>query len=493
MTAGRLDSRVCGLHGQGKLRDRRSDVARGGVALSRDFFPIDGSVGDRCQALGSEMNSPVPLDPAFHASALGGEAGSAETHLCILDLRGRIQFCGNPELFGRRMEDMLGQPLSAFIPGLPLRDATPGYNVAYVNLWFRQDEWRRHSAEDLEGREIPLDVRLRKLEVDGQNWLLAMLRAVPCDGVGEQGIVSRILAAEDDAAAVMVTDARGRIEYVNSVFESTTGYSMEELRGHTPAVLKSGIHNLAFYAGMWARLSAGLEFRGLFINRRKDGEVFFEDKAIQPFFGPDGLVTHYVSRGQDISARVQELEGRPLAIREPAPAPAPLADRRVYFDRLQHALARAGRRGARLGVACIKLDASQDAAEDGQRERRLQLVTACLQSCLRKSDTAAHIAPGEFALILEDLQDVAIGEAVLERIVATLREGVTLDGAPLPVEVSIGMSVYPEDGQNELGLLLRADCAMQQAQAAGGGRHAVFRTGRRKFKLYCNADDRVVA
>lgn len=442
--------------------------------------------------MGSDMNSPIPLDSAFRDVAVPDDVPGlpGDSHLCILDVRGCIQFFGNPALLGRGAEALLGQPLSSFIPGLALRDATPGYNLAYVNLWFRDDEWRRHSAVGPDGRDIPLDVTLRSVEVDGQRWLLAMLRAAAPGSAGEQDVVSQMLAAEDDSAAVMVTDARGRIEYVNPAFERITGYALGELRGFTPAVLKSGIHNPSFYADVWTRLETGQEFRGLFVNRKKSGEVYFEDKVIRPFFGTDGLISHYVSSGHDISERIQGLNERPRATKTALAADEStcLPDRRVFFDRLQHALVRSGRQGARLGVACLKLDASTEAMSADEKARSLQLVSACLQSCMRKSDTAAQIATGEFALVLEDVKDVASGALVLERIVATLRQGVDLDGAPHAVAVSIGMSVFPDDGQDELGLLLRADCAMQQAQAAGGGRYAVFSAGRREFKLYCNAD-----
>ena len=438
------------------------------------------------------MNGPVPLD--CRDSVVWNDSLSCDAHLCILDVRGRIQFCGNPGLFGRTAEELKGQPLSSFIPGLALRDATPGYNLAYVGLWFRNDEWRHHSAVGADGRDIPLEVTLRKVEVDGQHWLLAMLRTAPLADEAGQDVVSRILAAEDESAAVMVTDARGIIEYVNAAFERLSGYSMAELRGNTPAMLRSGIHNPAFYADLWARLAAGQEYRGLVINRKKSGEVYFEDKVIRPYYGADGLVSHYVSSGRDISDRVQN-DPFPAAAATTGVVPdeAELPDRRVFFDRLQHALARAARRKARLGVACIKLDASMSDMSPHEQARRLQVITACLQSCLRRSDTAAQIAQGEFALILEDLEEQAAGEVVLARIVDTLRQGVALDGTPLAVAVSIGMSVFPEHGQDELGLLLRADCAMQQANAAGGGRHAVFRNGHREFKLYCNADTPVAA
>jgi PAS domain S-box-containing protein len=78
------------------------------------------------------------------------------------------------------------------------------------------------------------------------------------------------------AESVLITDAEGRILYVNAAFEALTGYGREEVLGKNPRILKSGRHPQEFYERFWAQLLEGRAFRGYFVNRRKDGSLYTE-------------------------------------------------------------------------------------------------------------------------------------------------------------------------------------------------------------------------
>jgi len=112
-------------------------------------------------------------------------------------------------------------------------------------------------------------------------------------------------AIEQTADQVMITDREGRIEYVNPAFEQATGYAREKVVGQTPRILKSGSHDLAFYKDVWTTLLAGDVYRGVFVNRRSDGTIIYEEKAIAPIRRADGTITHFVSTGRDISERMR--------------------------------------------------------------------------------------------------------------------------------------------------------------------------------------------
>jgi PAS domain S-box-containing protein len=106
---------------------------------------------------------------------------------------------------------------------------------------------------------------------------------------------------EGTADAVIVTDRRGRIEYVNPAFETVTGYTRAEVLGLDPSILKSGSHDREFYDGLWRTLGTGLPFRGTFVNRRKSGELFFAEQTITPIREADGGIRHFVSVGKDVT------------------------------------------------------------------------------------------------------------------------------------------------------------------------------------------------
>ena len=100
---------------------------------------------------------------------------------------------------------------------------------------------------------------------------------------------------------MMLTDEAGRIEYIDSGFGHVTGYREQEVVCRTPRLLRSGPHESAFYAALWATLRLGRVFRAVFANRHAVGSVFYEDKAISPLRDKDGTLTHFVSTGRDVT------------------------------------------------------------------------------------------------------------------------------------------------------------------------------------------------
>lgn len=104
---------------------------------------------------------------------------------------------------------------------------------------------------------------------------------------------------------VLIASANGAIEYVNAAFEKVTGFSAQEAIGQTPRILKSGVHPQEFYRRLWDTILAGQPWWGTFVNRRKDGQLYFAEASIAPIFSPQGKITHFVSVERDITERKQ--------------------------------------------------------------------------------------------------------------------------------------------------------------------------------------------
>ena len=128
-------------------------------------------------------------------------------------------------------------------------------------------------------------------------------------------------AIMQSADSVFVTDRQGRIEFVNPAFEALTGYDAQEAVGRTPNLLRSGEHDAEFYHWMWQTVLQGGVYRGVVVNRRKAGELFYEEKTISPVRDERGEITHFVSSGQDISERIraERERGRLIDILETTP------------------------------------------------------------------------------------------------------------------------------------------------------------------------------
>ncbi len=112
-----------------------------------------------------------------------------------------------------------------------------------------------------------------------------------------------VQAVEQASVSIVISDAIGTVLYVNPYFAMVTGYSKEEIIGQNPRLLKSGEHDDRFYEQMWNTLISGQTWRGDIVNRRKNGELFWESAAISPIIDANGLVANYVAVKEDINER----------------------------------------------------------------------------------------------------------------------------------------------------------------------------------------------
>ncbi len=108
-------------------------------------------------------------------------------------------------------------------------------------------------------------------------------------------------AIEQTADNIVITNKNGIIEYANPAFEATSGYTKEFAIGKTPAILKSGKHSTAFYEKLWSTILSGKVFREEFINRRSNGDLYYEQQTISPIVDRDGNIVHFVATGKDIT------------------------------------------------------------------------------------------------------------------------------------------------------------------------------------------------
>jgi PAS domain S-box-containing protein len=116
-------------------------------------------------------------------------------------------------------------------------------------------------------------------------------------------------AVEQSADTVLITDREGKIEYVNPAFETLSGYSKEQLVGNTPRLLRSGEQSAETYQELWRTLLSGEVYRGIFVNRKKNGELYYAEESICPVRNAAGEITHFIANGRDLTER-RRLEGQ---------------------------------------------------------------------------------------------------------------------------------------------------------------------------------------
>ena len=291
----------------------------------------------------------------------------------------------------------------------------------------------------------------------------------------------RLFAAMFDSnpAAIMVTDRDNRIIAVNPGFSRLTGYSAEDALGQTPTLLKSGRHDAAFYQAMWSELGEKGEWAGEVWDKRKDGSFYpklLHIKAV-PGLGEDGgcAPDYYVASFTDVSARMEAEERiRELAYHDVLTG---LPNRLLLRDRLEHALANALRQRRHLAVLFIDLDSFKnvnDSLGHAAGDQLLMEVASRLRACVRDVDTVARLGGDEFVVVLENLEDESDAVSVAAKIHTTLGLPITVGAQTLHASASIGIALYPEDGESAETLMQNADTAMYQAKAEGRSNYQFF-------------------
>lgn len=268
---------------------------------------------------------------------------------------------------------------------------------------------------------------------------------------------------------VMITDRDANIEWVNRAFEMLSGYSRNELIGHKPSeVVKSGVHESAFYRTMWQTILSGQTWRGEVVNRRKDGTLQNEEITISPVKDENGTIRNFVGIKQDISERKQ-IEER---IRHMAQYDAltDLPNRSLFSDRLQRALASAKRDQGRLALMYIDLDRFKpinDTLGHNVGDLLLKEVARRMEDCVRESDTVARVGGDEFVVLLPGIERIEDAGRVAEKIRNSLNRPFLVAGQELSISSSTGIALYPDHGHDEIELSKNADSAMYQAKQSG--------------------------
>lgn len=151
------------------------------------------------------------------------------------------------------------------------------------------------------GKLIPVEINSHLFEVNGEKRVLSVARDITERKIAEKEIKLLSRSIEQSPISVMITDPEGTIEYVNPRFTEVTGYSEEEIKGANPRVLKSGRQSKEFYENLWGTILSGNDWQGEIQNKKKNGELFWENTLISPIINAEGDITHFVAVMEDIT------------------------------------------------------------------------------------------------------------------------------------------------------------------------------------------------
>ncbi|MES9879100.1 MAG: EAL domain-containing protein [Candidatus Sedimenticola sp. PURPLELP] len=267
---------------------------------------------------------------------------------------------------------------------------------------------------------------------------------------------------------VIITEPNGDIVDVNNAFENITGYSREDIIGQNPRILHSGRHDAEFYNELWGILSKTGQWRGEIWNRRKSGEVYPEWLNISSISDSKGTITNYIGVFSDItSIKRSEEELDHLAHHDPL---TDLPNRLLFNSHLEQTIKHAKRNNSVFAVLFMDLDRFKninDSLGHKAGDQLLEQLADRLKDTVRVDDIVARISGDEFVILLEDIENAENTAITVEKIMTIFNHPFMLDEHEIRITASVGISLYPANGENVASLLRNADAAMYRAKDEG--------------------------
>jgi len=264
---------------------------------------------------------------------------------------------------------------------------------------------------------------------------------------------------------ILITDSSARIVSVNHALCAMTGYDESELLGQRPSILQSGYTTSEEYTQMWESLNKNGQWQGDVIDRKKDGALIPMRVSINQVKNGDNQLSHYVAIMSDISERkAAEEQLRHIALHDPLTG---LANRVLFNDRLKQAIKVAARNNTQFAVLFMDLDKFKPVNDHfGHKigDKLLQNVADRLTRSVRESDTVTRLGGDEFVVLLKNVTSREMVEKMLYPIINTVCSIYQIDDYDIEIGVSVGVSIYPDDGTDAKTLLHHADTAMYKTK-----------------------------
>ncbi|WP_421869031.1 putative bifunctional diguanylate cyclase/phosphodiesterase [Motiliproteus sp.] len=282
-------------------------------------------------------------------------------------------------------------------------------------------------------------------------------------------------AVSQSPVAIFITDLAGTIEYVNDAFIRTTGLLREEAIGAKPQLFRSAKNAGNLITEIENTMMQGGSWEGELINQRKDKTSYWVQSGISPVRNDEGQITHFLNIEEDISLR--KAQANRIKHQANYDSLTELPNRFLAMDRMSQAINVAIRHQQTVVVMFVDLDNFKQINDSLGHDVGDQLITLAasrIRETVRQTDTVARYSGDEFLIVLTDLANADDASRVAEKVLSMLAAPYRIDGRELSLTASIGISLFPEDGQDPYELLRHADAAMFGAKDEGGNRYEYY-------------------
>jgi diguanylate cyclase (GGDEF)-like protein/PAS domain S-box-containing protein len=327
-----------------------------------------------------------------------------------------------------------------------------------------------------ENRHLPLDLSFRFARLENHDYGILLGRDASTRLHNETSLRLAAQVFATSGEGIMITDPQQVIVEVNKTFTRITGYTRAEALGQKPRLLSSGRHDAAFYDQMQAVLRSEGQWSGEIWNRRKSGEIYPEWLSISVIRDEAGVPQNYVATFSDITERkAAEANIRHMALHDYLTG---LPNRFLLLDRFNQAVAAAKRDNRQFAVLFVDLDRFKpinDTLGHSVGDRLLCLVADRLTAAIRATDTVSRQGGDEFVVLVAELGLPGDINAIAQKLLQSLSQPCTLQEHKITVTSSIGIAIYPDDGEDLDVLLKHADIALYSAKEEGRNNFQFYR------------------
>ncbi|MGE5750662.1 MAG: putative bifunctional diguanylate cyclase/phosphodiesterase, partial [Nitrospirota bacterium] len=286
------------------------------------------------------------------------------------------------------------------------------------------------------------------------------------------------LTVDQATDLVVVTDLTGKIEYVNRAVEETTGYSASELLGKSRDLWYSGKHDAEFFQKKRDTVSSGGTFQATVTYRKKNGDLFYLFDTLTPLRDAAGNITHTVSTGRDITSQ-KSLEERVdyLAYFDTLTG---VPNRARFVDRLQEGIVRAQGPSEHIAVLAIDIDRFKlinDVFGFDAGDELLKVITERLLASVGEGDTVARVGNDEFDVALHNIARPSDVVSAVNKIMKKISQSVILRGEEIIMSFAVGVTLFPDDGDDAETLIQNAHLALGKAKAQGKNNFQFYTPG----------------
>lgn len=282
------------------------------------------------------------------------------------------------------------------------------------------------------------------------------------------------MAVEQSPNSIVITNLDAEIEYVNPAFTAASGYTLQEAMGKNPRVLQSGKTAKEVYDEMWATLTKGKAWRGELINRSKQGNEYIERTVIYPVRNDEGVITNYLSHKENITA--QKLAEQRINQLMQYDALTGLPNRDSLLHMMKRAIDLARMQAQALAVMWINIDHFKqinDSISHELGDAVLQELTLRLSHVMHGDHYLSRISGDHFVLVAPDT-DEHIAPMLAQQLLAAMDEPFKVKGHELNITLSLGIALYPTDGESISDLLKNSEQAMYKMKREGRNGYRFF-------------------